>query len=75
MKYISGVLWPLNGQPEWLLFLVKLLPQTQAIHAIRCIVLKGIDFSNEQVYMSLIVPLIWIVIFILLSIIMNKIDY
>ncbi|GJQ75809.1 hypothetical protein Trydic_g17878 [Trypoxylus dichotomus] len=31
---LCGVLWPLNGQPQWLLTIVKFLPHTQAIVAI-----------------------------------------
>lgn len=38
---LTGIIWPLEGQPMWLRTITTWLPMTKAIEAMRGILLKG----------------------------------
>ncbi|XP_022917536.1 ABC transporter G family member 20-like isoform X2 [Onthophagus taurus] len=72
--FLCGIIWPLNGLPDWLVTIVKYFPQTQAIFLIRCYMQRGITSDTTDFNLGYIAPLVWLLIFILLTILINKIS-
>ncbi|XP_041985170.1 ABC transporter G family member 23 isoform X2 [Aricia agestis] len=64
---LSGVIWPIEGMP-WILRYVSLcLPLTLATSALRSVLTRGWPFSEPEVYLGFISTLIWIALFLVVT--------
>ncbi|UJR30301.1 hypothetical protein I4U23_017838 [Adineta vaga] len=66
---LSGIIWPLEGQPIWLRMITKWLPITKAIEAMRGILLKGWGIEHLIVQQAFVVTFIWTIGFLILTLI------
>ncbi|CAF4275858.1 unnamed protein product, partial [Rotaria sp. Silwood2] len=66
---LSGIVWPLEGQPIWLRTISKWLPMTKAIDAMRGILLKGWCIKHLLVQQAFMVTFIWSMGFLILALI------
>uniref|UniRef100_T1IX93 ABC transporter domain-containing protein n=1 Tax=Strigamia maritima TaxID=126957 RepID=T1IX93_STRMM len=65
---LSGTLWPIAAQPNFLQAIVPLLPQTLAIESVRWIMLRGADLLWMPVWSGVVVTVVWIMFYLILSI-------
>jgi len=64
---LSGIVWPLEGQPIWLRMITKWLPMTKAIEAMRGILLKGWGIEHLIIQQAFLVTFIWTMFFLILT--------
>ncbi|CAF1004312.1 unnamed protein product [Rotaria sordida] len=64
---LSGIVWPIEGQPMWMRRIAKWLPMTKAIDAMRGILLKGWSIKHLIVQQGFIVTFIWSMVFLILT--------
>lgn len=63
MLLMSGIIWPIEGQPEILAFISQYLPFTYAVDSFRLILEKGWGLSVFKVSIGFISTFAWIFIF------------
>ncbi|KAI5641067.1 ABC-2 type transporter domain-containing protein [Phthorimaea operculella] len=69
---LSGVIWPIEGMP-WILRYVSLcLPLTLATSSLRSILTRGWPITDPEVYMGFVSTLIWIAVFLSLTLIILR---
>lgn len=61
---LCGMIWPLEAQPIILQWFSKLLPCTLPILSFRNVMVKGWSIGNFDVYIGIIVEIIWLVLFV-----------
>ncbi|CAF1087228.1 unnamed protein product [Adineta ricciae] len=64
---LSGIIWPLEGQPMWLRTITTWLPMTKAIEAMRGVLLKGWDIKHLVVQQAFVVTSVWTICFLILT--------
>ncbi|CAG9856408.1 unnamed protein product [Phyllotreta striolata] len=69
---LSGCIWPLQGMSNALQTFARLLPVAVPIETLIKITKKGLSVDSWQVIPGLATPVIWTVIFVVLSIIFMK---
>lgn len=69
---LCGIVWPIEGMFPGLRFVSYFLPLTLSTESMRSILQKGWDIYNPTVYFGFIATVIWICIFLTLSILMLK---
>ncbi|XP_054159939.1 ABC transporter G family member 20-like [Oppia nitens] len=69
---IGGIFWPLQSMPTWLRYFSQALPSTLAIESLRSILLRGWGFERLPVLMGFIVTILWLIFFLINSIIFFK---
>lgn len=69
---LTGFLWPLEGAPIWLRYVGYALPQTFSIEATRSIMLRGWSLEYQTVWLSIVISIVWIIIFNILSVIILR---
>lgn len=72
MCCISGVIWPVEGMPTFLRYISQGLPLTMATTSLRSMLTRGWDISEPDVYDGFISTIIWIVVFLTISIMVLK---
>ena len=71
---LSSTVWPLEGiQQEWLMRFCQIMPTTWATEAARSILLRGWGPESYGVWQGYVSTLIWIGIFIMISISLVKV--
>jgi ABC-type multidrug transport system permease subunit len=60
---MSGVIWPIEAQPKWLMFFSQLSPVTYAAKGLRDIIEKGWGLTDFTVYRGFIAIYIWTILF------------
>lgn len=73
--FMSGILWPIEGMHWTLQYVIWWSPLTHATEAMRSIMLRGWGITKPVVYNGFISTLIWICVYIgltLLSIRLKK---
>ncbi|EAT33290.1 AAEL014428-PA [Aedes aegypti] len=73
MIIMCGILWPLEGMPQYLQYLAYCFPFTVPSMAVRNVLSKGWSITNSQVYMGYGAVGIWIISLLLLCLIGLKI--
>ncbi|XP_026754032.1 ABC transporter G family member 23 isoform X1 [Galleria mellonella] len=69
---LSGVIWPIEGMP-WILRYVSLcLPLTLATTSLRSILTRGWPLTDPDVYMGFVSTLIWIALFLVVTLTILK---
>ena len=70
---LTGVIWPLEGMPPYLRIISSFLPQTNANEALRSVFGRGWGIDEPDVYIGLASTYVWILSFILLTILIIRI--
>ncbi|XP_037967605.1 ABC transporter G family member 23 isoform X2 [Plutella xylostella] len=65
---LSGVIWPIEGMPWILRYISTCLPLTLATSSLRSILTRGWPITDPEVYMGFISTLIWIALFLVVTI-------
>ena len=65
--FLTGIVWPLEGIPPWLRAAVWYLPHTAGVQGMRDIMLRGWGIGSPSVLQGMLIPLGWILFFLLLS--------
>lgn len=69
---LCGIIWPIEGMHPLLKYISFLLPLTKSTESMRSMLAKGWTISEPTVYYGFISTLIWISIFMSLSILLIK---
>ncbi|XP_022917524.1 ABC transporter G family member 23 isoform X2 [Onthophagus taurus] len=69
---LSGVIWPIEGMPILLRYVSIFLPLTMATTSLRSMLTRGWSIAEQDVYMGFISTIIWIVLFLSISMIVLK---
>ncbi|CAF1213423.1 unnamed protein product [Rotaria sp. Silwood1] len=64
---LSGIVWPLEGQPIWMRTISAWLPMTKAIDAMRGTLLKGWCIQHLVVQQAFMVSFLWSMVFLILT--------
>ncbi|XP_059488543.1 ABC transporter G family member 20 isoform X1 [Neocloeon triangulifer] len=70
---LSGVIWPVEGMPTVLRFISQGLPLTMATTSLRSMLTRGWGIDEPDVYMGFVSTIIWIVLFLTISLIVLKV--
>lgn len=67
MLLISGVVWPVEGMPEVLEFISRLMPFTMPIEALRSIMAKGWTITDGLILHAYGITVAWIIFYLLFT--------
>nr|CAD7595053.1 unnamed protein product [Timema genevievae] len=70
---LSGTIWPLEGMHVALQYFSKCLPLTLPTTALRCLMARGWSIWESDIYLGFVACIIWILLFVALSILVMKI--
>ncbi|RVE45990.1 hypothetical protein evm_009332 [Chilo suppressalis] len=70
---LSGVIWPIEGMPLVLRYVSLCLPLTLATNSLRSILTRGWPITDPDVYMGFVATLIWIAVFLTLTLTILKV--
>ncbi|XP_022186485.1 ABC transporter G family member 23 isoform X1 [Nilaparvata lugens] len=70
---LSGVIWPVEGMPVILRYISACLPLTLATTSLRSMLTRGWFITEPDVYLGFISTIIWIVLFLSISMIVLKV--
>ncbi|XP_043266202.1 ABC transporter G family member 20 isoform X1 [Colletes gigas] len=69
---LSGVIWPVEGMPTVLRYISQGLPLTMATTSLRSMLTRGWSIVEPDVYNGFISTIVWIVLFLTISIMVLK---
>ncbi|XP_011307965.1 ABC transporter G family member 20 isoform X1 [Fopius arisanus] len=69
---LSGVIWPVEGMPTALRYVSQGLPLTMATTSLRSMLTRGWTISEPDVYNGFISTIIWIAVFLTISMLVLK---
>ncbi|XP_018561471.1 ABC transporter G family member 20 isoform X2 [Anoplophora glabripennis] len=69
---LSGVIWPIEGMPTILRYISTFLPLTLATTSLRAMMTRGWSMVESDVYFGFISTIVWIVLFLTISLIVLK---
>lgn len=69
---LSGVIWPIEGMPIVLRYISLFLPLTMATTSLRAMLTRGWDIQEPDVYNGFISSIVWIVLFLTISLLVLK---
>ncbi|XP_043467257.1 ABC transporter G family member 23 isoform X1 [Leptopilina heterotoma] len=69
---LSGVIWPVEGMPTILRYISQGLPLTMATTSLRSMLTRGWTIGEPDVYKGFISTIIWIVVFLTISMLVLK---
>ncbi|KAL1137921.1 hypothetical protein AAG570_009616 [Ranatra chinensis] len=69
---LSGVIWPVEGMPVVLRYVSACLPLTMATTSLRSMLTRGWTIVESDVYLGFISTIIWIVLFLTISLLVLK---
>lgn len=69
---IVGVIWPVEGMPTVLRVISHGLPLTMATTSLRSMLTRGWSISEPDVYDGFISTIVWIVVFLTISMVVLK---
>lgn len=70
---LSGVIWPVEGMPIVLRYISACLPLTMATTSLRSMLTRGWYITEPDVYLGFIATIIWIALFLSISLIVLKV--
>ena len=70
---LSGVIWPIEGMPTILRYVSLFLPLTMATTSLRSMLTRGWSIQQPDVYNGFISTILWIIIFLTISLIVLKV--
>ncbi|XP_065916658.1 ABC transporter G family member 20-like isoform X2 [Dysidea avara] len=65
----AGLLWPLQSLPDWVRYTCYSFPMAVPTDAVRSILLRGWGLDHLSVWMGLIIPFSWFLVFVVLTVI------
>ncbi|XP_076438732.1 ABC transporter G family member 20-like isoform X2 [Babylonia areolata] len=63
----SGIIWPIQAVPEWLMYISEGLPLTIATDALRSVMGRGWGMANMGVWLGYLISLGWCLVFLILT--------
>ncbi|KAF7271422.1 hypothetical protein GWI33_015708 [Rhynchophorus ferrugineus] len=69
---LCGIIWPIQAMSPYLMWISDFLPLTQATESLRCIIARGWGIQVPVVYYGFLSLLLWIAIFLTISILVLK---
>ncbi|XP_011501570.1 PREDICTED: ABC transporter G family member 20 isoform X2 [Ceratosolen solmsi marchali] len=69
---LSGVIWPVEGMPTILRYVSQGLPLTMATTSLRSMLTRGWNIDEPDVYNGFISTIIWIIVFLTISMLVLK---
>lgn len=69
---LSGVIWPIEGMPTILRYVSTFLPLTLATTSLRAMLTRGWTMVEPDVYYGFLSTIIWIVLFLTISLIVLR---
>ncbi|XP_015585499.1 ABC transporter G family member 20 isoform X2 [Cephus cinctus] len=69
---LSGVIWPVEGMPTILRYISQALPLTMATTSLRSMLTRGWSIVEPDVYNGFISTILWIVVFLTISMLVLK---
>ncbi|XP_045475089.1 ABC transporter G family member 20 isoform X2 [Harmonia axyridis] len=69
---LSGVIWPIEGMPTILRYISTFLPLTLATTSLRAMLTRGWSMVEPDVYYGFISTIVWIVLFLTISLIVLR---
>nr|WAB24462.1 ATP-binding cassette sub-family H member 1 [Henosepilachna vigintioctopunctata] len=69
---LSGVIWPIEGMPIGLRYIATYLPLTLATASLRAMLTRGWGLIEQEVYFGFISTIVWIVLFLTISLVVLK---
>ncbi|KAH0819260.1 hypothetical protein GEV33_002072 [Tenebrio molitor] len=69
---LCGIIWPIEAMHNVLKIISYVLPLTKSTESLRCILARGWSIETPEVYEGFIATLIWIVVFLTISILLLK---
>ncbi|XP_060528043.1 ABC transporter G family member 20-like isoform X2 [Cylas formicarius] len=69
---LSGVIWPIEGMPTILRYISTFLPLTLATTSLRAMMTRGWSLVEPDVYYGFIATMVWIVLFLSISLAVLK---
>ncbi|XP_065916659.1 ABC transporter G family member 20-like [Dysidea avara] len=63
----AGLLWPLRSLPDWVRYTSYSFPMAVPTDAVRSILLRGWGLDHLSVWMGLIIPFSWFLVFVVLT--------
>ncbi|KAJ8918786.1 hypothetical protein NQ315_011070 [Exocentrus adspersus] len=69
---LCGIIWPIEAMNDYLRLVSYVLPLTQATDSLRCVIARNWDINNPVVHNGFISLLIWIAVFLTISILVLK---
>nr|CAH7756299.1 unnamed protein product [Callosobruchus chinensis] len=69
---LCGIIWPIEAMDTYLKYISTVLPLTQATDSMRCVLARGWGISNPVVYQGFISLIVWIIVFLTISILVLK---
>lgn len=72
LVFLCGIIWPVEAMNDYLRLVSVVLPLTQATESMRSTVARGWPISNPIVYEGFVSLIIWILVFLTISILVLK---
>ncbi|XP_072381939.1 ABC transporter G family member 23 isoform X5 [Diabrotica undecimpunctata] len=69
---LSGVIWPIEGMPTVLRYISTFLPLTLATTSLRSMMTRGWSIGEPDVYYGFIATIVWIVLFLTISLLVLR---
>ncbi|EFA10297.1 ABC transporter G family member 20 [Tribolium castaneum] len=69
---LCGIIWPIEAMHSILQWISYVLPLTKSTESLRCILARGWGIGTTEVYAGFVSTLIWIVVFLTISILLLK---
>lgn len=67
MLMVSGVIWPSQAMPQFLYWIGRILPMSNAAEAMRSIMSRGFGLDNPLVYIGFLTGLGWVTVLFFLA--------
>lgn len=69
---LCGIVWPIEAMHKVLRIVSFVLPLTKSTESLRCVLARGWGIEVAEVYEGFVATLIWIVVFLAISILLIK---
>jgi hypothetical protein len=69
---LCGVIWPIEGMHYLLKYFATFLPLTKSTESLRSMLQRGWPITDEHVYQGFLSTMVWIIIFLTISILLLK---
>lgn len=70
--FLTGIIWPVEGMHNILKVISVFLPLTKSTESMRAMLARGWSITSPAVYLGFISTLLWIAVFLTLSILLIK---
>jgi len=71
---LSGIMWPVEGMPNWVRIITNFSPLTQAAEAMRSVASRGWNLSYYAVWLGVVITLVWSFVFDIIALFLFNIS-